>query len=74
MQELLRVADRFQAGGAVRALSGGVWVGADCGDGDPAAGVGARLRWSTCGQLPCDPGRLCAGGACRGCGVLAAAN
>ena len=60
------MADRFQAGGAVRALSGGVWAGAHGGDGDTAAGVGARAcsRGGAGGRdgvrggpLPCDPGR-----------------
>jgi hypothetical protein len=54
-------------GGAVRALSGGVWADADGGDGDTAAGVDARAcsRGGAGGrdgvhgdQLPCDPGGL----------------
>ena len=62
--------------GPVQALSVGVWAGADGGDGDPAAGVGARAcaRGGAGGgdavrggQLPRDPGRLRAGGV-RGAG------
>ena len=65
VQELLPVADWFQARGAIRALSGGVWAGAHGGDGDTAADVGARAcsrggaggrDGVRGGQRTCDPG------------------
>ena len=82
VQELLRVSDRFQLGGAVRALSGRVWTGDASGDCDTAAGVDAHAcsrgglggrDGVRGGQLPCHPGRLRAGGL-WGCRCLVAAD